>query len=112
MDMSKKVKTNRAFIKKAFYFIKTYPLTSKDPQFMIQQSIYNLVKLVEAVRTIKKLEPLSSTAEKMIDHSHPEDLFEFPIEGDDHRFIIYRPCKFLDPNYTEIVDIYDLLYIP
>lgn len=112
MDISKKVKTNRAFIKKVLYFIKTYPLTSKDPQRMIQQSIYNLVGLVESVKTIEELEPLSSTAEKMIDYSHPDELFEFPIEGDDHRFIIYRPCKFLDYNYDEIVDIYDLLYIP
>lgn len=112
MDISKKVKTNRAFIKKVRYFIKTYPLIRKDPQHMIQSSIQLLVNKVESAKRIEELEGLSETAKKMVEHTHPEDLYQFPVDGDDYRFIVYRPCKFLDSGYKQILDLYDLLFIP
>ena len=111
MNISRKVKANRTFVSKAKYFIKTYPLTNRDPAFIIRNSIENLVKDVEAAHSINDLEALSEVARQMIEHSSPEDLCQFPVTGDYKRFLIYKPCKFTSTEHSHIVDIYDMLYI-
>lgn len=112
MNILRKVKTNRTFVNKVKYFIKTYPLTRRDPAFLIRDSIENLVKAVEAAQSINELEVLSEIARQMIGHSSPDDLYQFPVTEDYKRFLIYVPCKFLNKEHGHIVDIYDMLYIP
>ena len=103
---------NRTFIKKARSFIKYYPpLVPRDPEKMLQESLSNLAKLVNSSLNTSQLENLSEEARAMINHPNEKEYFQFPVEDERYRFIIYRPCKFFEKENKKI-EIYDLLYIP
>jgi len=108
--MACKVTTNRAFILKVRNFCRYYPLRARDPEFMIRDSIESLAKLIEECNDIAGLESLDMVTLTMVEHSHPEDLFQFPIVGESHRFIIYKLKKFTDKE--KVIELYDLLFIP
>lgn len=108
--MACKLITNRAFILKVKNFCKYYPLKARDPEFMIRESIESLTKLIERCRDVTELEPLNKITSAMVEHSHPEDLFQFPITGENHRYIIYKLVEFTDT--VKIIELYDLLFIP
>ena len=109
--MACKLTTNRAFILKVKNFCKYYPLTSKDPEYMIRESINSLKRLVDCSKDISLLESLSKEAIAICTHSTPDELFQFQVVGESNRFIIYRPYMFFDKN-KNILELYDLIFIP
>lgn len=104
------VTTNRAFILKVRNFCRYYPLRARDPELMIRDSIDSLTKLIKKCSNVAELESLNTITLAMVEHSHPEDLFQFPIEGESYRFIIYKLKEFSDEE--KVIELYDLLFIP
>lgn len=115
MHLPKGLRTNRAFIKKAFNFIKYYPLKRKDPADMLLRTLKELTKWVNCAKSLDELEPLSQEVQLIGNYSKHEQLFQIEVVGERDRFIIYKPSKFFKKSKktaSEIVYIYDLLYIP
>lgn len=105
-------KTSRTFTAKVRRFIKTYPLTYKDPMKMISDSLDEIVSLVKKADSIDELECLSETAKQMTSYSNVDEVCQFPVNDEKFRYIIYRPIKLLEDTKKEIIFAIDLLYIP
>lgn len=114
MYIPTKLRTNRAFAKKALNFIKYYPLKRKDPLEMLKTTLIELERLVDKAKSIEDLEPLSHEVKSLVDYPRPDELFQIEVIGEKNRFIVYYPSKFFETNKDpeKIAYIYDFLYIP
>ncbi len=112
MFTQEKIKASRAFVKKVKKFIDTYPLRYRNPSYMMQQTIQDLVHAVEISHSIEELDCLSAQTQEVFYAQSPENFCQFPVKDDEKRFIIYRPCRYLNSECTHLVELYDLVYIP
>lgn len=114
MHLPQRTVPTRAFLKKAYSFIRYYPLRRKDPSHMLLETLRKLENLVDSVKDSSELEPLSEEIKGVIKHPRPEELFQIEVVDEPNKFIIYKPLKFFpDDRYADkIVYLYDLLYIP
>ncbi len=108
--MACRLTSNRAFILKVKNFCKYYPLTSRDPEDMIRESINALKALIDSSTSVSSLDVLSPEVEAIIEHSKPDELFQYKVIGEINRYIIYKAEKFYGGE--DILELYDLLYIP
>lgn len=112
MNLPKGLRTNRAFIKKAYTFFKFYPKTRENPAQMLLKTLTEIIRLINR-GDVNQLEPLSKKAQLVGNYSNPKELFQIEIIGEKGRFVIYKPTKLLESgnNCGEIAYIHDLLYI-
>lgn len=113
MQIPEKVDASRAFIKKAFNFIKYYPLRRRDPALMLLNTIKSLKHLVDSAKDASELEPISEEVKINGNYQDTKGLYQIEIEGEERRVIIYRPSKFLGPkeNGDEAVYLLDIVVI-
>lgn len=108
--MACKLITNRAFIRKVKNFCKYHPLTSRDPESMIRETINALKELIDSSNDTSLLEVLSSETRSIVEHSKLDELFQYKVVGENNRYIIYKAEKF--NGGEDILELYDLLYVP
>lgn len=113
MQTPDKVDASRAFIKKAYNFIKYYPLRRKDPAVMLLNTIKELRNLVDSCQNISELDPISEIVKTNGNYQNTEGLFQIEIEEEEKRVIVYRPSKLLGSTEDggEIVYLYDIVVI-
>ncbi|MBI4084734.1 MAG: hypothetical protein HY431_02410 [Candidatus Levybacteria bacterium] len=77
---------------------------------MIRESINALKELIDNSNSASSLDVLSPEVEAVIEHSKPDELFQYKVIGESNRYIIYRAYKFYGGE--DVLELYDLLYIP
>ena len=113
MQIPDNVNASRTFIKKAYNFIRYYPLTRKDPMTMLLDSINEICDLVSSCSDISELEPINEIVKQNGGYQSTEGLFQLKIQDEERRVIIYRPSNLLGivDSDNEIVYLYDILVI-
>lgn len=103
----------RAFIKKAFQFIKYYPLKYKDPTDMLRKTLIKLENVINDAKDLSDLEPLSTEAKMMVTTTSQRELCQIKVEGEEHLWIVYQPAKFLGSvkDKSKVACLYDLIYL-
>ena len=113
MQIPEKVDASRVFIKKAYNFIKYYPLRRRDPALMLLNTIKSLKHLVDSAKDVSELEPISEEVKINGNYQDTKGLCQIEIEEEERRVIVYRPSKFLGPkeNGDEVVYLLDIVVI-
>ena len=113
MQIPERVDASRAFIKKAFNFIKYYPLRKRDPELMLFKTIKNLAHLVNSAKDVSGLQPISEEVKINGNYQDTKGLCQIKIAEEERRVIVYHPSKFLGPkeNGDEILYLLDIVVI-
>lgn len=113
MQIPERVEASRAFIKKAFNFIKYYPLRRRNPELMLLDTIKNLVHLINSAKDISELQPISEEVKINGNYQDIKGLCQIEIREEERRVIVYRPSKFLGPKEgsNEILYLLDIVVI-